>query len=87
MLAAVRDYLQQRGQATLSDIALHFDISPEVARQMLEIWVRKGKVQRTRATASCGTSCSQCDPAATELYSWGEAPGQPVELPEGCGER
>ena len=87
MLAAVRDYLQQRGQAILSDIALHFDISPEVARQMLEIWIRKGKVQRTRATASCGTSCSQCDPAATELYSWGESSGQPVELPEGCGGR
>jgi hypothetical protein len=87
MLAAVRNYLRQRGQATLGDIALHFDVSPEVARQMLEIWIRKGKVRRTSATPSCGTSCSQCDPVVTEIYSWMESDVQPVALPPDCGGR
>jgi len=71
MLADIRTYLQERGQAPLSDIARHLDVTPEVARDMLELWVRKGKVHRMVATPSCGTSCSQCDPATTEIYAWG----------------
>ena len=87
MLAAIRDYLQKRGQATLAEIALHFDVPPEVARQMLEVWERKGRVKRSLATASCGSSCSQCDPAATEIWGWGDSPPGAGELPPGCGER
>lgn len=73
ILSALRRYLQDRGQATLAEIALHFEVDPEVARQMLGVWQRKGRVHKRRVTASCGTSCSQCDPAATEIYVWGES--------------
>jgi len=74
ILADIRDYLQQRGEATLADIALHFNTSPDAVRGMLEIWVRKGKVFRQSATTSCGTSCTQCNPASTEIYIWGRQP-------------
>lgn len=73
ILSQVRDYLKQRGQCTLSDIALHFDADADAVRGMLDIWVKKGKVEKSSATASCGTSCQSCDPAATEVYSWCEA--------------
>lgn len=73
ILSDIRDYLKQRGQCTLSDIALHFDTSPEAIRGMLDIWIKKGKVDRRAATASCGTSCQSCDPAATEVYFWVES--------------
>ena len=83
MLTALRDYLAGRGQASLAEIALHFDLDPELARQILEVWMRKGKVERRQATAACGTQCSQCDPAAVELYRWrdAEAPAAAVECP------
>jgi hypothetical protein len=74
ILSEVRDYLRQRGQATLADIALHFDSDPDALRGVLQVWVRKGKVQRQMVTASCGGSCTQCDPASTELYLWKETP-------------
>ncbi len=83
ILSQLKDYLRERGQATLLDVALHFGIDPDTARGMLEIWVRKGRIHRRMATASCGTRCSQCDSAATEIYVWGEAPGEPVRVP-GC---
>ena len=70
ILSEVRDYLKQRGQCTLSDIALHFDIDPDAVRGMLEVWMRKGKVEKLSATGSCGTSCNSCEPAATEIYVW-----------------
>ena len=73
ILSEVRDYLKQRGQCTLSDIALHFDTDADAVRGMMDVWIRKGKVERRSATASCGTSCQSCDPAATEVYSWCEA--------------
>lgn len=75
ILSQVRDYLKQRGQCTLSDIALHFDTDADAVRGMLDVWIRKGKVEKRSATASCGSSCQSCDPAATEIYSWHENNG------------
>ena len=70
ILSQVRDYLEHRGQATLADLALHFDTQPEAMRGMLDRWVSKGRVERRKAEAACGTSCNRCDPAAMELYVW-----------------
>lgn len=89
ILSNVRDYLKQRGQCTLSDIALHFDADADAVRGMLEVWIRKGKVNKRSATDSCGTSCQSCDPAATEVYSWCEDTEQSknelhVSIPSNC---
>ena len=73
ILSQVRDYLKQRGQCTLSDIALHFDTDADAVRGMLDIWIKKGKVIKRSATDSCGTSCQSCDPATTEVYLWLES--------------
>lgn len=73
ILSDVREYLQQRGQATLGEMALHFDIEPDALRGMLDLWVRKGRVHKRLATAACGSSCGQCRPEATEIYTWAES--------------
>ncbi len=70
ILSQVRDYLEKRGQATLAEIALHFDTEPEAMRGMLERWVSKGRIERRKVEAACGASCNRCDPAAMELYVW-----------------
>jgi len=50
----IRKYLQERKLATLHDIALHFRMSTDATRPMLDIWIKKGKV----------------DPATIETYEW-----------------
>ncbi len=73
ILAELRDYLHERGQSSLQDMALHFDSEPDALRGMLEHWIRKGMIQRRGASASCGNSggsCIQCDPATVEIYVW-----------------
>ncbi len=70
ILFEVRDYLRERGQATLGDIALHLGSDPEAVRGMLEVWVRKGKVERSTLMPACGSGCSKCDVASTEIYRW-----------------
>jgi hypothetical protein len=90
ILSRVRDYLKQRGQCTLSDIALHFDTDADAVRGMLDVWIKKGKVERRYATASCGTSCQSCDPAATEVYVWKASKAVNelnVSIPGNCGHK
>lgn len=86
ILAEVRDYLKERGQCTLSDIALHFDCDADAVRGMLDVWIRKGKIEKRYATASCGTSCQSCDPAATEVYLWHENTRKTIDvaIPGNC---
>lgn len=74
ILSDIKDYLSRRGQATLTDIANHFHAEPEAVRGMLDYWMRKGKVEKRMATASCGTSCSKCDAATAEIYFWRDNP-------------
>jgi len=81
ILSEVRDYLQERGQASLQELALHFDSDPDALRGMLEHWIRKGRVTRHQAAASCGSSCTQCDPAAVELYVWGDSRNREQAIP------
>ncbi|MEN8800617.1 MAG: FeoC-like transcriptional regulator [Thiogranum sp.] len=85
ILSDIRRYLEQRGQATLTEIALHFDTDPDAVRGMLNVWIRKDKVYKKMATASCGGSCTQCDQAATEIYVWAASTinSQPA-LPVDC---
>ncbi|WP_419630450.1 FeoC-like transcriptional regulator, partial [Thiolapillus sp.] len=55
ILSELKTYLQQRGQATLADVVNHFDVDANVARDMLQVWIRKGKVHKLQAAASCGS--------------------------------
>lgn len=85
ILSDIRHYLEQRGQASLAEIALHFEADPDAVRGMLDVWIRKHRVHKKMATVSCGDSCRQCDPATTEIYVWiGSASGVAAPLPAGC---
>jgi len=66
-LGEIRSYIKQRGESTLADVAIHFDISKEAAKLALEYWINKGIVQTQVAT--CGSSCGGCG-SSTENYAW-----------------
>ncbi len=72
ILAELRDYIQQRQQVSLADVINHFDVDEQVVRPMLDVWIQKGKIHRKMSTASCGSSCNQCQTATTEFYIWGQ---------------
>ena len=85
ILSELRTSLRQRGQVSLHDLALHFHSEPEALRGMLELLERRGQVRKVRANAACGNSCTQCDPAATEIYLWGDMErAQPLVRDLGC---
>jgi hypothetical protein len=70
ILAELRAYLRERGQATLSDMMVRFDADADALRPMLAVWLRKGVVERLRVSPDCGGNCNRCPPEATEIYRW-----------------
>lgn len=73
ILSDIKQYLKLRGSASLSDISLHFDSDPDATRGMLEQWIRKGKVSKQSAEATCGSGCNRCGLEGAEIYRWVEA--------------
>lgn len=69
-LGEIRNYIKKRGDAPLSDVAIHFDISKEAASLALDYWVKKGKVrvQGAACGSSCGGSCGSGN--ADKSYLW-----------------
>ena len=74
ILSDLRRYLQAHRQATLMDLATHFDADPEAVRAMLALWISKGRVERLPLPPACGASCTLCDPGLAEIYRWRAAP-------------
>ena len=69
ILRDVAGYLQRRKHASLNDLAMYFDTSPDAMRGMLDKWIAKGKVMRCPAAACQGCS-STCSAAPGEAYEW-----------------
>ena len=69
ILADIKTYLRQRGQASLADLALHFDTEPDALRGMLEVWICKGRVRKLQPGGGC-VGCTECNPTAGETYQW-----------------
>jgi putative ferrous iron transport protein C len=70
ILSDLRDYLKEQRRVALADLTNHFGMDADALRGMLGKWISKGKVRKLPLTASCGTSCCQCDTALTEIYEW-----------------
>ncbi len=69
LLSDIRQYLKQRGTATLDEVAIHFDIATDAAKFALNYWIKKGKINKFGA--SCNSSCGGCG-AGGETYQWNQ---------------
>lgn len=78
MLIALRDYLKNVQQASLKDIALHFDVPESVAQSMIDHWARKKCVLAvedelacaSHACGGCYSSCAGITKTADVVYRW-----------------
>lgn len=69
-LVAIREYLKQRGQVSVQEVAIHFDITPEAAQLGLEYWLKRGKA---RQVGGCSSTCSGCNSGTSNsTYAWAE---------------
>lgn len=69
ILRDVHAYMQTHRRATLGDISLHFGLSPDAMRGMLEQWIRKGRIRQLTDAATCNRTCPlSCDDTAMVIY-------------------
>ena len=69
ILGQLKSYLETRGQVSLHEAALHFDMEPEAMRGLLEFWVNKGRIRR-RIASECGAGCACEYRQEQEIYLW-----------------
>jgi putative ferrous iron transport protein C len=70
-LIAIKQHLMQVKIASLATLCTHFNnASPDVLRDMLGHWMRKGKVRCSAKTLLCGKKCVQCPAEQVEIYEW-----------------
>jgi hypothetical protein len=70
ILQDIKQYIKQRGEAELGDIALHFDLEPEALQGMLDFWIRKGRIQHRFVASECAGSCDCAVAEGRHLYRW-----------------
>lgn len=69
-LLELKQHLMQARVCSLGTIAQHFRCDPELMRNMLSHWVRKGCVRQFSKTPSCGKRCGSCGVENYEIYEW-----------------
>lgn len=69
-LIDIKKYLMQVKIVSLASISVYFNVEPNLMRDMLNHWIRKGCVKQCLRTNSCGTKCVKCKPELTEIYEW-----------------
>lgn len=68
-LIDLKNYLCQQQEATLNELAHHFDTSPQTVQAMLDYWQRKGKVVPI-SVKSCQKGCAGCTQRGNVFYRW-----------------
>ena len=71
----LRLHLKLNRVCNMFDLQTRFNKEPSVIRDMMQIWIRKGKVCCQKQTDKCGSQCSKCHPLMTEMYTWVSSKG------------
>jgi putative ferrous iron transport protein C len=69
ILTDLKRYMSDRRRASLEDIAVHFSMSEDAARGLLQPWIAKGRVRQLNRHLPCGT-CGKCESAVSDVYEW-----------------
>lgn len=70
LLTQLKGHIKNHRVVSLFDLINRFNADPEVIRDMLQLWIRKGKIRALQKTTSCGSKCVKCHPYITETYEW-----------------
>lgn len=65
-------YLRQHRSASIAEMSIGLNTTPEVLNAMLATLERKGRVRRLPANPACGHTCCKCDPNTLALFEWTE---------------
>jgi uncharacterized protein YbaP (TraB family) len=71
ILSELKDYMVEKHIVSLQELLEHFDVDQETMEEMLNVWIKKGKVVKLEnIPMGCG-KCAQCHHfPSDEFYEW-----------------
>ena len=70
ILVELKEHLKKTRTASLMALSSELHVEPGVIRELLNVWISKGKVRKCPQLPGCGTKCNKCNPLLTEFYQW-----------------
>lgn len=85
LITAIRDYLHTIGQASLQDLARHFQVQESAMEQMLAFWLRKGTIrQLIPSQPDCNqnkcSDCVSCPDSEKKIYQITTSPHTTIPI-------
>lgn len=68
MLLQIRDYILKEGVASTQQLTREFRLDIAALQPMLDLWVRKGVIEKCQEKASCQSTCFKCKTQSIEYY-------------------
>lgn len=68
MLLQLRDYIAREGVVSTQQMAREFHLDIFALKPMLDLWIKKGTIEKCQAQSSCQSSCFKCGDRAPEYY-------------------
>ena len=68
-----RDVLQKQGATNIAELSRILKVDIFILREVLDFWVKKGKVKKFLPDSACCTSgkgCNSCNLLSFEFYDW-----------------
>ena len=76
LLMKLKNYIKGHPRVSMLELLEHFALDEQAMRNLLAMWVKKGKLDKfipNKSCIGCSSSCSSCSVSSTlafELYTW-----------------
>ncbi|MCE0495005.1 FeoC-like transcriptional regulator [Vibrio salinus] len=67
-LSELRDYAAERGDITLKELSVHFNLSPGHIQNMMSVWIRKGVFSENKPQSKCSSCSCECAEGETVYH-------------------
>lgn len=68
MLLQIRDFIRESQVASTQQMARAFHVDEQALQPMLDIWVRKGVIERCHEETACASACKRCKTNGPVFY-------------------
>ncbi len=70
MLLQIRDYIHREGVVSTQQLSREFRLDLPALQPMLELWIRKGAIEKCQEKANCQSTCFKCRTKSIDYYRY-----------------
>lgn len=68
MLLQIREYITRERVVNIQQLTRAFGVDLPTLEPMLNLWIRKGVIQKIQQDKACNSSCFKCRPQSAQFY-------------------